>query len=71
VEKMWITSVIEKNTSKSKHSTNSKVARGFIFKPKIPILVNLRRALGRKILIYFMAIWNIYGHLVYFMAALV
>jgi hypothetical protein len=46
----------------------NRVARWFIFKPKIPIWVNF----GKK-LIYFMAIWNIlltfgifYDHLVFF-----
>jgi hypothetical protein len=36
-----------------------RVARWFIFKPKIPILGKFWRALDWKMLIYFMAIWNI------------
>jgi hypothetical protein len=35
-----------------------RVARWFIFKPRIPILGKFLRALDRKILIYFMAVWN-------------
>jgi hypothetical protein len=49
----------------------ARVARWYIFKPKIPIWVYFWRALEWKILIYFKDIWNIlrpfgifYGHLV-------
>jgi hypothetical protein len=50
------------------------VARWFIFKPKIPIWVNFGGPyIDWKMLIYFMAIWNIlrtfgifYDHLVHF-----
>jgi hypothetical protein len=44
-----------KNLSKWRIFAHSRVARWFLFKPKIPIWVNL----GGKMFIYFMAIWNI------------
>jgi hypothetical protein len=37
-----------------------RVARWFIFKPKIPIWVKIWRALAWKTLLYFMTIWNIF-----------
>jgi hypothetical protein len=50
-----------------------RVARWFVFKPKIPNLDKFWRVLQWKILVYFMTIWSIlrpleifYGHLVYF-----
>jgi hypothetical protein len=51
----------------------NRVARWFIFVPKIPIWVYIfRRALEWKMLVHFMTFWNIwmpldifYGHLVY------
>jgi hypothetical protein len=53
--------------------TGGRVARWFIFKPKIPIWVNFGRALAWKILIIFLTIWYIlqtfgifYDHLVHF-----
>jgi hypothetical protein len=49
----------------------SRVARWFIFQPKIPIWVNFERPyIDWKMLIYSMAIWNIYRHLWYFMIIL-
>jgi hypothetical protein len=51
----------------------SRVARWFVFKPKIPILVIFWRVLQWKISAYFMTIWSILlpleilnGHLVHF-----
>jgi hypothetical protein len=45
----------------------SRVARWFLFKPKILIWVNFGGPyVDWKMLIYFMAIWNIYRHLGYF-----
>jgi hypothetical protein len=48
-----------------------RVARWFVFKPKIPIWVNFRGLSNVKRFVYFMTIWNIlrsfgimYGHLV-------
>jgi hypothetical protein len=38
---------------------NTRVARWFVFKQKIPILGKFWRALESKMLIYFIAIWNI------------
>jgi hypothetical protein len=44
----------------------TRVARWFLFKPKIPILVNFGGLyLDWKMLLYFMAIWDIYDHLVH------
>jgi hypothetical protein len=52
-----------------------RVARWFVFKPKIPIWVNFGGPWNGKMLLYFMTICNIlwrfglfYGDLVYFMA---
>jgi hypothetical protein len=50
----------------------SRVARRFVFKPKIPIWVNFEGLAIENLgifydhLVYFTAIGNIYGHLVYF-----
>jgi hypothetical protein len=51
----------------------NRVARWFVFKPKIPIWLNFGGSCYGKILVYFMNIWSIlrsleifYGHLVYF-----
>jgi hypothetical protein len=40
-------------------ATIAKVARWFVFQPKIPIWEKKFRALEWKMLVYFMAIWNI------------
>jgi hypothetical protein len=52
-----------------------RVARWYIFKPKIPIWVNFGGVLQLKMLVYFVAIWSILqpfgvfcGYLVYFIA---
>jgi hypothetical protein len=51
----------------------TRVARWYIFRPKIPIWVKLGGGFEKKMLLYYMAIWNIlwqfdmkYGHLVFF-----
>jgi hypothetical protein len=38
--------------------TKAKVARWFVYKPKIPIWEKNFRALDWKMLVLFMAIWN-------------
>jgi hypothetical protein len=42
-----------------RNSGHSGVARWFVFKPKIPILVKMWRALEYKMLLFFMTFWNI------------
>jgi hypothetical protein len=52
---------------RSKRLQSRRVARWYIFKPKIPNLGKFWRALEWKCLVYSMAIWKKnYGHLVYF-----
>jgi hypothetical protein len=65
---------IRKYWSKKRKRLNpSRVARWFIFVPKIPIWVNFRRALHWKMFIYFKTVWSyfqtfgiFYDHLVHF-----
>jgi hypothetical protein len=64
---------IDHARSKSVGHSKTRVARWFVFKPKIPILGKFWRVLLWKILVYFVTIWSIlmlleifYGHLVNF-----
>jgi hypothetical protein len=54
---------LEKNGRNHDDNIQHRVARWFVFKQKNPDSGKFLRALERKMFVYFMTIWNIYGHL--------